>query len=385
MSISSYEARYIKTALNSPDLPVPERSQCKQWFSVLECLYEGHKADGNEGAKRAWETVKRLQPDVVQFEQSESNIIRANDLKFLTAPEYVSSTYPIYHQGLNAVVGASGAGKSFVTLDAVASLASDKLPVVYIAAEGLHGYSGRWEAWKQFHKRDSDHLFFYKQEVIMTRPENMQPFIQEIAPYRPQLVVVDTVARCMTGADENSTREMGLFVASCYQLINQMGCGVLVVHHTGKDGTMRGSNALRGACDSVMFLSRSDDTIKLSNSYDDGGKNKHGAELPTRYLKLLPQSVTVDNELYESAVIIETDRVVQSPDDKLSKNQQLILESVDGYDKGLTAQTIINSTSIKQSTVYYNLKALVKSGHLSYNDVERYLITEKGQDVLSNL
>src|SRR3712207_1817312 len=73
--------------------------------------------------------------------------------------------------------------------------------------------------------------------------------------FRPDLIVVDTLARCMRGGDENNARDMGQAVEGLEFLKRTLGAAVLVIHHTtkGRD-TERGSRAVRGTrgCDAVL-------------------------------------------------------------------------------------------------------------------------------------
>ena len=72
-------------------------------------------------------------------------------------------------------------------------------------------------------------------------------------------VVLDTLARCMVGADENSAKDCGVVVDALGQLrrCTPGGLGVVLgVHHAGKDGkTLRGSSAFEGGADTVYFTS----------------------------------------------------------------------------------------------------------------------------------
>jgi AAA domain len=67
-------------------------------------------------------------------------------------------------------------------------------------------------------------------------------------------VAIDTLARAMQGADENTAKDMTTFVDNCGIVGDAFNCLVLGVHHAGKDVTRgsRGSNALDGAVD-VMW------------------------------------------------------------------------------------------------------------------------------------
>lgn len=383
--MTHYEIQYIKKALTQERIEAPDLSQVNGSRDVIISLYEAHRKGGSRAAGLAWQTIKTLRPDIAHYEQWERNWLYANELKSLTVPDYAHTDYPIYEASLNALVGPSGAGKSFVALDIAAKIAtSERIAgknVLYVAAEGLYGYSGRWEAWKQHYRRDSDNLVFYKKAINLISKDETHKFIHEIrdeiSPEGLHFVIVDTVARCMVGGDENSTQDMSTFIDHCDTLIRELGCGVLVVHHTGKDGRMRGSSALFGACDSVLFLSRNDAQITVANSLDQGGKNKHQQEQPNKYFNLLPVEVEIQDELYESAVLIPADRMVQQTGDKVSNTQRLILETIEGYQKGLTAKAIQEATNIAQATVYRQLKNLLKIQYVGFED-PNYLITDAG-------
>ncbi|MBI5671267.1 MAG: AAA family ATPase [Chloroflexi bacterium] len=321
------------------------------------------------------------QPHIVKLD---TNLIKANDLKYLIRPEYALSEYAIYQRGFNALVGPSGAGKSFVALDIAAIMATAGAGVIYVAGEGLHGFSGRWEAWKVHHQKDSDTLVFFKRAVNLMDATDTTAFITEVRPHKPQMVVIDTVARCMIGADENSTKDMGTFVTACDQIMRELDCGMLLVHHTGKDGKMRGNTALYAACDSVLFLQRMEQQIGVYNTFEQGGKNKHLAESEPRYLQLIPKSVQVDGVTLESAVLVEAGRVVNlnALTDPPTQNGKRVLEAIEGYESGLAFSAIQDATGISKSTLHRTLKSLMKSKHVVFTD-DRYIITESGEACLT--
>lgn len=51
------------------------------------------------------------------------------------------------------------------------------------------------------------------------------------------MIILDTLARCFGGNDENDARDMGAFIRGCDELKRRTGATVLVVHHSGKDET----------------------------------------------------------------------------------------------------------------------------------------------------
>jgi hypothetical protein len=81
----------------------------------------------------------------------------------------------------------------------------------------------------------------------------------------PVIIVIDTLARCMPGLDENSARDMGKVVEGLTRLLEQVpSAAILFVHHAGKsgDGEMRGSTALIGAVDLELQVKHAKGGIK---------------------------------------------------------------------------------------------------------------------------
>jgi hypothetical protein len=328
------------------------------------------------------EQIMPIDPQA-EYDEMATRFINANDLKDLTTPKYMLSDYPFYDYALNMLVGPSGGGKSFVALDFAAETAAKLTSgnVGYIAAEGLHGYASRWEAWKKFNQVETDRLIFYPDPVNFIDDTAVTAFINQARKEMVRLIIVDTVARCMAGADENSTKDMGIFISQIDRARKELDCGVLLVHHTGKDGTTRGSSALYGACDSVAFLSRNEIYIAVHNEHDKGGKNKYQQEAATRTFKLLPVNVTLKGEDVSSAVLVESELVMDAPTHSLTSNQRLILTALQPYDAGLPAREIKQGTGLAHSTFFHAANALVRSNLISRID-ENYIITGDGKDAL---
>ncbi len=177
--------------------------------------------------------------------------------------------------GLAVLYGPSGGGKTFTALSMAyaVSVGIDWLahgtlpgPAVYIAAEGRAGLRSRVEALERVHGLDADSLYIIPEAVQLARDGDVMALIDAIAelPNPPALIVLDTLARCLVGGDENSAKDVGLFVAGADRLRETFGCAVLVIHHSGKTGeTYRGSSSLIGAADSVIRFDGSGGLLTL--------------------------------------------------------------------------------------------------------------------------
>lgn len=131
--------------------------------------------------------------------------------------------------------------------------------VVYIAGEGLGGLALRIKAMRLRYDIPADVQFYVRPKAVNFRDPNMvQELIAvalEAAGGQPiAMVVIDTLARAMPGVDENSAQEVGVVIAQCDLLKEELGCTVAPIHHTGKDQErgMRGSNAIHGAVDATF-------------------------------------------------------------------------------------------------------------------------------------
>ncbi len=175
--------------------------------------------------------------------------------------------------GLALLVGASGSGKTFLTLDLVGSIAQGgewrgrkvaKGRVAYICAEGAGGFRNRVEAYTEHYGIDRA---TFDVGVIPDAPnfliaEDIKDVVAALRAFgKLDVVVVDTYAQVMPGGDENGGVDGGKVIKHC-QLIHKLtGAIVLLVHHVGKDSARgaRGWSGLRAAADVEITVERAQD------------------------------------------------------------------------------------------------------------------------------
>jgi hypothetical protein len=194
--------------------------------------------------------------------------------------------------------GKWGTAKSFIGVDWALSVATGRkwqgravhqCRALYVAGEGAFGFRGRIDAWETgWHTEISDTDFaLLPFPVNLTRPLEVANLAALIDWGGYSFVILDTLARCMVGADENSAKDCGIVVDSMTRLLASTPDGrgvVLGAHHAGKDGkTMRGSSAFEGAADTVYFSRRDGAVIVL-----DREKRKDGPEADRHELKIDP-------------------------------------------------------------------------------------------------
>ena len=144
----------------------------------------------------------------------------------------------------------------------------------------------RAKAYATYHDVAPDTPFYTREKVVNLYAKNgwvrAAQDINEHAAGRPGVIIVDTLARSMPGAEENSAKDMGQVIDGCAALGKATGCMVIVIAHAGKEAEkgVRGSTALRAAADFELSVTRHLDTpfrcLKLTKSKDD----VDGSEFP---------------------------------------------------------------------------------------------------------
>jgi hypothetical protein len=165
--------------------------------------------------------------------------------------------------------------KSFLVLHLTLGIATgeetfgfkpEPLPVVYCAGEGANNIARKHRpAWLKKHGIAKAPNFYIIPCVPKAATEtDVEEMIEQIKArgIHPGVVVIDTMARSVTGMEENSAKDIGRFVEKCDLIRETFGCTVIVIHHSGKNAGRgsRGSNALQGAVDTELEVVRHEKT-----------------------------------------------------------------------------------------------------------------------------
>jgi hypothetical protein len=210
-------------------------------------------------------------------------LLTVEDLASMPPPEWLIPGV-LVAGSFCVLYGQPGAGKSFLALDLALEIARYG-PVVYNAAEGQGGLYNRVQAAQQERQITTKNVYFLAVPVDLRDPNTVDDLIEAIRVLaEPKLVVVDTMARSMVGGDENSAKDVGEFIAGIDRLRSEFGCAVLLVHHAKKADARveRGSSALRGAADTMMYLDERGKTDLLLSCE----KQKDAAPFPDLHLSL---------------------------------------------------------------------------------------------------
>ena len=212
--------------------------------------------------------------------------------------------------GFSVLYGPPKSGKTFLALDWALRIATRTEwhghtviggPVLYVSGEGAGGLHSRISAWHQANATTSSNLYVIPFAARLLNPDHVGQLLDDVMATGARLLVIDTLARSMSGSDENSAQDMGQAIASLDRIRQEVGCGILVVHHSGVDGTRpRGSTALFGAADTLARVDGQDGgTMRLSC---EGMKDAR--PFKTSYWKMQPtgESLTLAKAQMQSVI-----------------------------------------------------------------------------------
>jgi len=252
---------------------------------------------------------------------------------------------------MGLIFGDPGCGKSFIAADIALSVATGEPfhgrptkqgAVFFIAGEGHSGLARRFHAWAKHRGRGLAGVPMFKsnraaQFLDAASAQAVADAVDALVSAHgvPRMIVVDTLARNFGPGDENSTSEMGAFVAAMDDLRERHpGCVVLIVHHSGHGDKQRarGAMALKGAIDFEYRAEKSDDTITLTNTKM---KDATGPDPMAFRLQGVPLA-----DGASSAALVPT--VAPEGRGKLKQNEKVAMKAFkaaadeqDGWDNGL--------------------------------------------------
>jgi len=198
--------------------------------------------------------------------------------------------------------------------------------VLYIAGEGVGGLGKRVKAWKMSHGLGaSGHFHMLPLAVNFRDQADIEKLMYSIERLDRQwtCIYVDTLARALLGADENSSQEAGLAVSAADALKHAFDCAVVFVHHSGKnsDRGARGSSAILGAVDTSVIVVKDEQTVTMRIE-----KQKDAEMIDDITLLMEPVSSVSGG----SVVLKRTDAAIKSAP-KRDINMQLALESLQDF------------------------------------------------------
>lgn len=253
-------------------------------------------------------------------------------------------------QSLCAIYGPSGSYKSFLAISWACHIAAGKTwggnnvargAVLYVVGEGGVGVPRRVKAWETVNGPLPKSICLVNRPVFPVRKEEVTEVLAAAKQVEHEtgmpvrLVVIDTLARCFGGNDENDARDMGAFIEGCDTIKQKTGATVLVVHHSGKDEAKgaRGSSSFRAALDAEFHVKREGEAraliLSCTKMKDSEEPERHAYDL--RQVDLYTDD---DGDEVASLVVYDTPREAREIDPalvgapKLSDNHMAVWQAI---------------------------------------------------------
>lgn len=271
----------------------------------LEDIVNSKPAQKQEIAPIVGETIKKQKFFYVNAKDISPNIDSNDFVQGLLTEGTISVVY-----------GESNCGKTFFMSDLAFHIVQgkewngkrvEKGNVLYLCLEGSRGLDNRIAAYKKEHGVDLDGFLKMPCPVnfITGAKEDIPALVTLIDQANAEfnnnikIVIIDTLARAMSGGDENSGVDMGGLVDCADYIKNHTSAHICFIHHTGKDKARgaRGHSSLRAAVDTEIEISRAegadysnvrvpkqrdlekDDDFQFKLKSIILGKNRHGEDV----------------------------------------------------------------------------------------------------------
>lgn len=213
------------------------------------------------------------------------------------------------------VFGPSGCGKTFIIIDMIMSACLGEqfarrfnverpINVAYCYGEGASGLPARIDAACIHYgiglDEDIPNLRMFDVVPQMFLESSEGDISRYVLEYKESqdageaqqldLLIIDTLHAASTGADENSSKDMGRVVQMCKFVRDTLGCAVMLVHHTNKTGASeRGSGSVRAAMDVMIEVGFGEGKRREMSC----SKNKDGEQWETQTFDLTAMGESV--------------------------------------------------------------------------------------------
>ena len=246
---------------------------------VKHCWLEGQGEHCNDitdwfDSGHTVETLKQLVkkcPENYEEMELEPNyrFMSYDDIMTMQPPKFLVDGF-LQENSLAMIWGHSGSYKSFVALDFALCIATGKDfhgsrvspgTVLYVAAEGSSGFKNRTTAWYEHYQKKIDNFYLIPMALDINEERTIDDLLMDVSMYRlqPKLLIIDTLARCSAGSEENSATEMSKIINNLDKFREATGATCMIVHHSGKSGSQyRGSSAIYAAMDTSIQVAKDD-------------------------------------------------------------------------------------------------------------------------------
>ena len=222
-------------------------------------------------------------------------------------------------EATSLIYGQSNTGKSFFALDLAFHIAAGRpwngcrvtqSNVIYVAAEGGLGFSKRVHAISQerpdLHEAGAKFFCHLPLQLDLHGSDDVDALLTAIRDREVDMMIVDTLAMSFGAGSENDGKDVTQYLTNVARLRNELGCHVMLVHHSGKDmgKGARGHSSLRAAVDTEIELTV-DGMLKLAKATKQ--RDLEAGKLAAFTLNAVTLGLDADGDPVTSCVVVHQD------------------------------------------------------------------------------
>lgn len=338
--------------------------------------------------------IEIIDEDTGEIQAKTFPLIYASDVTAVTeVNDFVEDL--LCENQFSVVYGESNCGKTFYMLDLSMHVALgkrwrdkdvDQGGVIYAALEGGHGTKNRIAAFKKHYNIIQEiPLAVIPSSINFLDADNdIQYLINTIEEAKQRLgdvklIVIDTLARAMSGADENAGTDMGSLIANADLIRSITNAHICFIHHSGKDAVKgaRGHSSLRAAVDTELEVSRVDE---LSPSQVKVVKQREIEMIEAMHFTLDSVSIGVSAKKNKeiTSCIVQTCEAAETPNAiRMTDIQKFIFDSLIAAVLDHGAKRTIREHSVLCVTYDEFNAALEANGYKEFMETENKSTAEQ--------
>lgn len=316
------------------------------------------------------------------------------ELQMLPAPKWLVYRF-LPTKGVNFLYGPAGEGKTYTAIGLNIAVASEEIRwaglatkhghCIYIAAEDIDEVAQRFIGCANYHQiEDIPNLHIFPAPLQLTHdtPRLIESIKNRYGDINIAMITIDTLSMCALGVEENSKREFDAVTAALESLWRTFDCCVVAVHHTGRNGELRGTSSMDGVAYSMIKVTKADESVLLHSTKARRGKGFEDFYLDWENVDV-PGAVDEMGEQVTTSVLISSSRSATDTD-KLTKLQREILEHLHNLGGTDIPRTELMKACVtdpaKERTFINTISALSGKGLVKISKIKQrtyYSLTEK--------
>jgi hypothetical protein len=291
----------------------------------------------------------------------------------------------IQTDSVGAMIGNFASAKTITFMDMAASVGTGRPwhgrevrqgNVLHVYAEGIRGVPQRVQAWERANGTRLRNVAFLPQAVPLLQEGAVDQLLTTIRDQMGDVVfiIIDTLARAMSGGDENSTQDMGRMVEAADRLKRETGAAVWFAHHTNRLGEYRGNTALLAGLDNAATIEKKPDGSVVIES------------LKSKDLEPFAP-ITLLLEKFEGSVALVSEDAVSKVErlrNNLSPAAHELLEVLKGFPDGAKYSEWVEASGKSKGGAFTRPHTDLKAAELVVNEFGKWKVVPQFQTVPRN-